>query len=248
GGLSRESGFDLPFAHHIELGDAAGLALVCLAGFIACPYLDLTFHRARQLTSDNDAKFAFGIGFGVFFASMIVLTLFYAQRLSRFDTSEGNFSNIGFWLLATHWLVQMTYTVHVHAAELQRQAESRDDAGMMRSGLGLWLAIALAAGLGMTFGGDHGFAFHGRSFGEAGYRIFMSFYGLLFPAYVLLAIGERRVSLVAWLGISAIASPFYWLAFLEGRMPWAIAGVGVIVAGAVFARQFTPAATVSPTE
>ncbi|HEX8323769.1 MAG TPA: hypothetical protein VF595_07630 [Tepidisphaeraceae bacterium] len=225
----------------IGFGNASGLLLVCLAGFIACPYLDLTFHRARQSTSDADAKFAFGFGFCGLFASMIVLTFFYATNLF-------GLGGVAAWLLAAHLLLQMTYTVHVHAAELLRQATTRDDSGVMRAGLGAWLAVGLVVGLAAVFGLENGFAYQGRSLGELGYRTFMSFYGLLFPAYVLLAIGRRGVATAAWLTISALATPFYWLAFLEGRMAWAIAGVGVLVGGVLLARTLTRSAAVPPTE
>src|SRR5688500_18106858 len=50
------------------------LALVCLFGFLLCPYLDLTFHRTRQsTTSDRGARVAFAGGFGVFFLVMILM-------------------------------------------------------------------------------------------------------------------------------------------------------------------------------
>lgn len=239
----------VPFHQPFAPLDAAGLLLVCLAGFLTCPYLDLTFHRGRQSTEGAGAKFAFGVGFCVLFFSMIVLTFFYAQRAMRIDVG-GNFSleRIGRWLLAIHLFVQMTYTVQVHGAELVRQAEARDDAGVMRSGLGLWLAIGLAAGLGSVFAAQNQLLYHDKLIGEVLYRVFMSFYGLLFPAYVLLAIGRRRVSVSAWLVISAVASPFYWIAFIEGRMAWAIGGVGVLVLGVLAARALKRPAPAVPIE
>jgi len=39
-----------------------GLAAVCVFGFSLCPYLDLTFHRARQNTSRSQGKIAFAGG------------------------------------------------------------------------------------------------------------------------------------------------------------------------------------------
>jgi hypothetical protein len=226
-----------PLRQPFRAFDAAGLLLVCLAGFLTCPYLDLTFHRARQSTEGTQAKIAFGVGFCVLFASMIVLTFFYAQRTARIDVL-GNYSleGIGRPLLAIHLFVQMLYTVHVHSAELVRQSTARDDSGVMRSGLALWLAIGLAAGLASVFAAQNQLLYHDRPIGEVAYRLFMSFYGLLFPVYVLLAIRLRRVSVPAWLLISAVATPFYWLAFIEGRMAWAIAGIAVIVLGTLATR------------
>ncbi len=59
-------------------GAMLGLAPVCIFGFLLCPYLDVTFHRARQETAPGPGKAAFGVGFGVIFLLMIVLTLMYA--------------------------------------------------------------------------------------------------------------------------------------------------------------------------
>jgi hypothetical protein len=53
-------------------GALASLAPVCVFGFLACPYLDLTFHRARQRS--NRPRASFGWGFGFFFLLMFVFT------------------------------------------------------------------------------------------------------------------------------------------------------------------------------
>lgn len=248
-GINAEHPVRWPGNQAFSLGDAAGLSLVCLAGFLACPYLDLTFHRARQMTSDRDAKVAFGVGFGVLFAAMIVLTFFYAADVRRLGLNSSTVLNrAAMAFLALHWLIQMTYTVHVHAAELCRQATARDDAGDMRSGLGLWLGVGLAIGLAAHYAGENDIAALRFSSGETGYRVFMSAYGLLFPAYVFLAVRRPQVSLIAWLTLSAFAAPFYWLAFLQGRMVWAVVGVAVLVAGSVVVRAFTPPAPAPPIE
>jgi hypothetical protein len=41
----------------------ASLAPVCIFGFLACPYLDLTFHRARQHSNRPRASFGWALGF-----------------------------------------------------------------------------------------------------------------------------------------------------------------------------------------
>ena len=226
----------------VSMGDLAGLAVVCLVGFLTCPYLDLTFHRARLALDDAGAKVAFGVGFGVLFFSMIVFTFFYAvliiglliiwHELFVYATARR--------LISLHLFLQMTYTVHVHAAELVRQSKARDDRGVMRGGLSVWLAVGLGVGLAAAFGNEHGIHFRDRPLGEIGYRTFMSFYGLVFPAYVLLAIGRPRVSWLAWAVVTLAAMPFFWLAFIERGMAWGAAGVAVIVIGALIGRRLVP--------
>src|SRR6185437_11949866 len=55
--------------------DALCLLPVCLLGFALCPYLDLTFHRARQsVAMSGQSKVAFGVVFGVVFLVMILFS------------------------------------------------------------------------------------------------------------------------------------------------------------------------------
>ncbi len=58
------------------------LAMVCMLGFGLCPYLDLTFHKARQATSPAAGLGAFIFGFGGPFLLMLVFTLWYARLLA----------------------------------------------------------------------------------------------------------------------------------------------------------------------
>jgi len=58
------------------------IAPVCLFGFLLCPYLDLTFHRARQATAPRAGAIAFALGFAGPFLLMIVFTLWYARLLA----------------------------------------------------------------------------------------------------------------------------------------------------------------------
>jgi len=51
--------------------DLIWLAPVCALGFGLCPYLDLTFHTARQRAAGRAGTIAFALGFGVFFLAMI---------------------------------------------------------------------------------------------------------------------------------------------------------------------------------
>jgi hypothetical protein len=79
---------------------------------------------------------------------------------------------------------------------------------------------------------------YGLSPFELGYRLFMTFYGLIFPAYVWLCVGSPRWcrpapdarSLIRLVVTIAAASPFFWLGFIERRHEWTAAGVAIVLA------------------
>lgn len=234
----------VPQAHPAGVGfvsvkDDAGLAMVCLLGFLTCPYLDLTFHRARRATSDIGAKIAFGLGFGVFFCSMIVLTLLYATHFASLKAPA-----IGATLLGIHMSLQIALTVALHARASLEEAEQRDDVANYRAALGAALALGLAGGMIAYFARAQDLHYAGLAVGEIVYRIFLSFYGLIAPAYVLSSKWLRTPTRVgsdqspqgsAWKTtflIVGVALPFYWLAFVERQMWFAIIGVALVVAAA----------------
>jgi len=195
------------------------LAPVCVVGFLLNPYLDLTFHRARQQTHPSEARIAFGIGFGVFFFSMITFTLFYAKYLWGVMTVPTLIGSAIVW----HLIVQTALTTALHLHEMKLRPA--------RDGMGVAGAIVLAIGLGQV-----DFSYAGLDGGELIYRCFMSFYGLAFPAYVWLCMlparGAHPPNGRAWrvlAGVILIASPMYWLAFIESRMVWLMPGLAVVL-------------------
>ncbi|HUB27984.1 MAG TPA: hypothetical protein VL992_21340, partial [Tepidisphaeraceae bacterium] len=67
---------------------------------------------------------------------------------------------------------------------------------------------------------------------ELVYRCFMSFYGLIFPAYVWICIFRRRDWRI-WATSVLIAAPMNWMGFIEGHTIWLVPGVAlVLLAGA----------------
>ena len=77
--------------------------------------------------------------------------------------------------------------------------------------------------------------------GELGYKLFMSCYGLIFPAYVWICMipgrdghagitgpaGQRKLVV---LGIAALlASPLYWIGWVDGRSVWLLPGLAVLL-------------------
>jgi hypothetical protein len=200
--------------------ELAALAGVCAFGFLLCPYLDLTFHRARVFAADR-ARVAFGLGFGVVFAAMIVFTLLYAHLLM-----DGIVPSAVLTLVAAHWIIQAAFTIAAHATELPRRMNAIGVAGV----------VLCVAGIAWSLGAAD-FTYGRLSAGELGYRLFMAFYGLVFPAYVWLCVVPTRHGAplaarhVAVFAVAVlVAAPLYWMAFVEGRMAWVLSALAILIA------------------
>jgi hypothetical protein len=201
------------------------LAFVCIFGFALCPYLDLTFHRARLETDNEQAKSAFQIGFGVLFFAMILFTLWYA----RFLEGTSPFPRFGIpmvGLLVTHVLMQSGYTCALHFREVCKTINRQ------LAIMSLLLVLASVIFFGMLR--IEVIPFYNGKIGEITYRYFMAFYGLAFPAYVWLCmIPYRRKPLVPPLVVFAIATlaaaPFYRFAFIKGDMSYILAGLPIVL-------------------
>ena len=210
-----------------------GLAAVCLFGFGLCPYLDITFHRARQNLSDRESRFAFTTGFGVFFFAMICLSLCYSMAIIFFwGASVRAFGEESVFLLRLLWAIQLPYTIAVHLRDpIWRGREVR---WMASASALLFLATIVAMALLASL--------YPQS-GELIYRCFISFYGLVTPAYVWLCLlpdrGRRSPSkraLTITFATIAIAYPFYWLAFIDGRMSDVLIGVALVLLARLLVR------------
>jgi hypothetical protein len=208
------------------------LVPVCVLGFALNPYLDLTFHAARQASATpRSSRVAFGVGFCVLFLAMIAFTLAYSGVLWRdvlFSAVEQRPppSESAVWFVAGHMLFQAAFTSGIHAA-------SAIDRGMKWS-LGVVMAIAVAATAAWW---ANRVVYRGEMLaGELVYRLFMSFYGLVFPAYAWVCMlpswrnptGPTQRQLIVFGAAVLLASPFYAIAFLGQRMPWALAGVLIV--------------------
>lgn len=214
--------------HFVAMG---WLVPVMFGGFMLCPYLDLTFHRARQNNADSGGRLAFAVGFGVFFLVMILLSMLYASFIAGVFTAQGfgGLPRTGIVLLGVHFVGQMAYTVGLHLNEVTRQ---RGAHGLFR--IVVFSIVAAVAGI-WVYGSQDG---HEGERIEMGYRFFLLAYGLLFPAYVLICMvpTRRDVELrMAWrvcLATVLVASPFGYLGFVDGRYPWmCLVSLGLIVVG-----------------
>ncbi|MFW6032693.1 MAG: hypothetical protein ACOCTI_04885 [Phycisphaeraceae bacterium] len=206
-----------------------------VAGFALCPYLDLTFHRARQATSPRTGRIAFAAGFGGVFLAMIVFSLVYGSYLVQLILEPGNDQRLGSapaLLLGIHLVIQAGLTVGLHLREV---AEHGGQPGLLRTaGLGL-----AAAGLAWWAASDPTRLLHELVAGEVIYRGFLLFYGLVFPAYVFLVIWPTRrprrpmVQTLGWLCATLAAAPMSYAGFVLGYSGWIPASLVVLVAARV---------------
>lgn len=200
---------------------AGALAPACLLGFLLCPYLDLTFHHAFERAHQSGgyyggtstARLSFLMGFGVFFASMIVLTLLYSQVLPHRDSPLAN------TLVGVHMLCQLVVTIllHEHRAATVARREKSYLMPFLTGFFALGLVCFFLPAIGRL------------AAGEWVYRTFLAYYALLAPVYVLL----RIVTPTDWrlTGAAALtALPFYALGFFTPNPSWMLAGSAVVLA------------------
>ena len=214
------------------------LTPVCMFGFFLCPYLDLTFHRARQMTAPKAGIRAFQLGFGVFFFAMIVFTLCYARWL---DGGVAGLNNkLMAWAVGIHMITQIAFTLAVHVRTVLGAANK-----VRFTRLALVLCAAGAMGLSAIplkwalipalYTGATGDRYHET--GEVIYRCFMAYYGLVAPAYVWLCMiptrdgrtTPDRYRLGRFALAVLLALPCYWMGFVERQYWWLLLGLAIVI-------------------
>lgn len=256
-GVFRETAVITP---RLDLIDLILFAPAAVMGFLCCPYLDLTFHRARIATAPLTGAAAFAIGFGVVFLAMIVGSLMYAGLLLP-ALSKQPFALPATWniVLAVHITLQLAFTVAVHTNEVSQ----RGGAGAMAR---LVLLAALATGVGWWVGqpdtgGDALSAYSEQlsrlaqtpatetdaapdappaapplTSGETIYRLFLLCYGMVFPAYVWLCMiptlrpTNPRTRKAIFILGAVVCFPMGWAFFVGGGSAWIIAIIAVLAA------------------
>jgi hypothetical protein len=218
---------ELPFVAHPVQGtrlpaiDNLWLAPAWIFGFACSPWLDLTFHRARQSMNRADARAAFTLGFGVLFSMVLLLTVAYSGWLV-IGLDRLKYPELAM-ILSIYWIVQSCLTCALHVQQLAR-VERRMP---MRQFFAFSALLVAAVALGIFDRSD--LQYHGIPLGEMVYRMFMGFYGLIVPAYVWLRmIGPRRSMLRVWTVI-AVAAPLYWLGFAAEMFAFIVPGIAVVV-------------------
>jgi hypothetical protein len=225
----------------LDSKDLAWMAPVCAIGFGLCPYLDLTFHTARQRAAGRAGTAAFGVGFGVFFVAMILLTLLYTGPLLAKAQGSGRDLQPGLLALplVLHVSVQLVFTIMLHKSWVEADPSPAGPSAPANASL-LALVLGVVAAIASYRIGDRG----GLTGPELVYRGFMGFYGLVFPAYVWTCMvcgrreggpGVRQVA--AWALALIVAGPMLWMGFIESRTWWLGPGVLVILASGIAARE-----------
>jgi hypothetical protein len=175
-----------------------GIVPLMALGFLACPVLDATFHRARQ---QSPSRHSFAV-FGIVFAMML------AFAATSFD--PGNPTSvipIVMPVIVAQWTLQLLFTIGAHLRELTTLPEGR-----LGRNLPILAAIAIGTLLGMP-----GIA------GENVYLMLLGLYAIPFPMYVIASTirGFDRPLPFRWilaiLLVSLAASPLGWLGFIENR-------------------------------
>lgn len=214
-------------------GGLGGLAMafpVIAIGFLLCPLMDLTFHRVCREMPRTSAAAAFIVAFGVVFPVLLGFSLLYAGGAIRGWLS---------YYVVAHIALQCTFTMGSHWRELRERWRSGAAitgatphratphkvafaaALLALAGVGAWLATA----------GD---LRPGYRLARLGYELFMSMYGLVFPAYVWIVMVRRGVALrariIACAAAVALASPLFWVGYIQQQYVWLLPGVGIVLA------------------
>ncbi len=226
-------------------------APAALFGFALCPYLDLTFHRARQATTAGTGKAAFTVGFCVVFFSMIVFSLGYAGALANATGHIGlDLARLLWPVLLVQLVVQGGFTMAVHVRSLTLRGNRRVEFGLF-----ITLALGLMVGLGvLLMDGEPGpwmkWTFV-TSVTELIYRMFLLLYGTVFPAYVLLCMipTYRQVShkakLIVFAAAATLSYPLACVAFIANRSLWVLPIFALMVTARILI-ELLPSANPQP--
>lgn len=244
----------------IPAHDVFALALASPAialGFLLCPHLDLTIHRARQESPGRTGTAAFVIGFGVLFLTLIAFTVFYGA-----GAIGGSWSGYVIAYIA----VQSTFTLGAHLRELfelgvvfragpahdqqrgSRRRRSAITAALSTAGLVLAILVGIALverwlDLGVYEitvrdpDGDPATIRRTRA-PRLLYESFLSLYAIVFPAWLWIGVimGEglgRKSRFGLWAIALVIAGPLFGYGYIEGQF-WLIPVSVAVVIGMGF--------------
>ena len=188
-------------------------------GFLLCPYLDLSFHKALQR---SPSKHCFAV-FGVSFVAMIAITAIYQDLVLELVPI----------LLMLHLGGQVLFSMGVHAKELSAQIAPED-----RVKFGAVLAVALMLICSLMLWPNQS-----TQFWLDNYLRFFVFYGVLFPA-TLIAMGMHKKHYLLFVVSVVLALPFLELGVIAQFAYLAIIPALVLIAWGCFALMKGKAASI----
>ena len=167
-------------------GREGGMSLLAAApivvlGFLACPALDATFHRARQQTPNRHSFAVFGIAF----TPMIVLAAWVYDA-----ASPERIAAVLLPLVIAQWTVQLVFTIGAHVREIGLLPASRIGPAML-----VLMAVLAGAILGLP-----------RIASEPTYLGFLGLYAIPFPMYVIAAAVADATTIVLVCMSAAVAT------------------------------------------
>ncbi len=209
------------------------LAIVCSFGFALCPLLDRTFHEANLALPRRASRAAFALGFLGLFPLMIVLTLLYAPSVIRGSGSDAtriSLAPASYFVLA-HIAAQLAFTIAAHTRIWSSTAPNIPSRPVPAIDLAPLAGIALAIGT-LFVRSPFDLSMH-----EVVYRVFMGFYGLIAPAYIVQVASRSwrsphsptRCEIVVLAITILFACPFYFMAFIERQTWWLLIGIAFVV-------------------
>lgn len=213
-----------------------------MLGFGCSPWLDATFHRIRQHEPGARGARPFVLCFALLFPLLMVYTLLYAGGLQRGDWS---------YYLLLHLIPQAAFTISVHTRELAPGGTlAPDERGLCTWPRTRWWlitgAVLMLGAFWLRLLGD----FQGTSPTELAYKLFLGFYGLIFPAYVWIVMLPRglprRVCTRTCALAIAIAAPMFWTGYIGRSFFWLVPAVGVVLLAPLVARALHKARAPSP--
>jgi hypothetical protein len=189
-------------------------------GFLLCPYLDLTFHRAIQR---SPSRHSFAV-FGLAFAAMLVLSsTMWAMRPVMLPM-----------MAIAHIVAQLTFTAGAHLREI-RLSPALSGVNRLLAMVGPFVVVVMMEVV-RSLG-----SIHHAGFGPNAYIRWLVFYGLLFPAYVAMFMrsgmddANRKVNRAVFWVVVVLSVPLYEIGFVQGRT-WVLVipmtlvlGLGVVI-------------------
>lgn len=188
-----------------------GLGSVFLMGFAFCPYLDLTFHKARRQFPSSTAKWVFGFGFLFFFLIMLVFTSAYSSSvLHVFFNSNAVLIDAGISAVLIHMALQATFTAIAH-----RQCATELTQTPIKNVIPLTASASFILALAL----QRGFVALGFDVRELIYINFIAFYGFMAPTYLWIYTLKNQPNNIKsfFLATIFISAPFFTVGFLSGN-------------------------------